>query len=244
MTFPGSTFEVIAQERQVKSEYYVKLSPSKCVSNFHLIQLQIKQIESNKYFGLLYNQYKQRLVSNKMYGPCLAAERQLKDGIIHRSHGNNLISNSMWLIQKRQRDIKRCPLIVSLKIYFYCFYFFNEIVMDPQMVCIFIFLLSGYAPVSGKEYTFNQSIPNESIFLSKIISKFTKKYISDDQLSISTTLAASNEDQRYFQDDVSRFISKRLPHYTHNIFNNVNNPIFDRRNALNVILVEDIKLFS
>lgn len=119
--------------------------------------------------------------------------------------------------------------------------------MNFRMAYIILYLVAESALVFADFYTLNQSMSDESVFLSEIITNYTKKYITEDyQMSISATLASFNlnGDQRYFQEDVlSNLVNgKYLTYFTYNIFNNVNSPTFDRRNTFNLILIDDTKL--
>lgn len=116
-----------------------------------------------------------------------------------------------------------------------------------QTAFFILYLAIENAVISTEAYTFTQLKSDESVFLSEIITNYTKKYITDDyQMSISATLASLNPngDQRYFQEDVLSDLvnGKHLTYFTYNIFNNVNSPTFDRRNTFNLILIDDTKL--
>lgn len=116
--------------------------------------------------------------------------------------------------------------------------------MNTRMV--FIFFVPKYALIFATHSPCNQSMSNEHIILSDILSEYIKKYLADEQMFISVDLASSKKDQNYFQGDFfgNLFNDQHLTEFTHNIFNNVNNPTFDRRTAFNLILIDDSKLLS
>lgn len=112
---------------------------------------------------------------------------------------------------------------------------------------LFICTISiGVALRSHDNFKIEQSDTDESVILGEIITNYLIKYFSDEQIFVSIVLAPSKTDQSDFQEDlfVNLFDNPQLTEFAASTSDGLDCEVRDRRNAFNLILVDDSKSLS
>lgn len=139
-------------------------------------------------------------------------------------------------------DIKTFPNFTSL-----CLVVFNFTSIFPSAMNFHgIFLLChfiAFSLASSKSIAIENSSSEKSIVLSEIIAKYLINYFSVEETFVSIILAASNNDQLYFQNDLFAHLFKNpsINGFTHNVLNKMDVASRNHRNTINLIFIDDIK---
>lgn len=91
------------------------------------------------------------------------------------------------------------------------------------------------------DFTGNQPMNDESVFLRKIIINYLEKYFSDGQIYISVIVSPNKNQQNHFRHNfLDDFVDDLvLTGFTYNILDKLDHSIRDNWNSFNLIVVDD-----
>lgn len=119
--------------------------------------------------------------------------------------------------------------------------------MEMMKICqIMLILFAQYksgAVIWGNNFEIKQPTTDESVILGEIITQFLIKYFSEGTTFVSIVLGPSKKCrcQCYFQEDFFNelFDHPLLTEFSHNVLDKIDKSALDKRNAFNLVLVED-----
>lgn len=94
-----------------------------------------------------------------------------------------------------------------------------------------------------KNFEIGQTVTDDSVILGEVITNYLIRYFSEDSVFVSIVLGPSTKcrgDRHFHQDFFNElFDNPKLTEFSHNVLDKMDASALDRRNAFNLILVED-----
>lgn len=111
--------------------------------------------------------------------------------------------------------------------------------MNIQII-LFFFILKMKFTLARYNFVIEQSSTDDSFILSEIITNFLLKYFSNEQIFISIVASPSQESNGLFQSDFfeNLFDDPALEEFPYNILQQLDDSVYDYRNAFNIILID------
>lgn len=111
--------------------------------------------------------------------------------------------------------------------------------MNSQII-LFFFILRMKFTLARYEFVIEQSSTDDSFILSEIITNFLLKYFSNEKIFISIVASPSQDSHDLFQSDFfeNLFDDPALEEFPYNILQQLDDSVYDYRNAFNIILID------
>lgn len=112
-----------------------------------------------------------------------------------------------------------------------------------QIILILLAQYKSDASIWKHKLEIEQSTTDESVVLGEIVTKFLIKYFSEETIFISVVLGPPKRCGFHFQDDFFNelFDNPTLAAFPHDVLDGIDQTALDKRNAFNLLVVEDSK---